>query len=268
MRIGLLNWSGHKNIGDDAMAQVLATELVKRGHVVINQGEHPKPDEVDAYFWGGGTLISATGVWPEIPPRKPLIGFGIGVAEHPNSNIPAVRYNFDSAKMIFARDIYSYLELTKYRVPAMLSFDPVFLLDYDDPEEPRDFVAVNIIGSRKTDYDLVKETLEKYKGERIRGFAVGSPEDEQGMKDFGIEFDFFDDPYELYKFLKHAKVAICTRLHANVFAYMANVPEIVPITYDQKVKRFHEYVVNNRIPVRHMREMLNKNLDYACDLLS
>ena len=156
MRIGLLNWSGHNNIGDDAMAFVLQKELEKRGHNVINQGERAKPDEVDAYFWGGGTLISATGVWPDIPLRKPLIGFGIGVGEKPDSNIPAVKYNFDDAKMIFARDYYSYIQLSKYRVPAILSFDPVFLLDYNDPEEQREYVAVNIIGSAKTDYEEVK----------------------------------------------------------------------------------------------------------------
>lgn len=266
MTIGLLNWSGHQNIGDDAMTFALEMALKKRGHTVINQGECAIPEQVDAYIWGGGTLISAVGVWPILPKDKPVIGFGIGVCEKPPSDLPALKEELSSVKMIFARDIYSYLELAKNNIPCTLSFDPVFLIDYYKTV-PREYVGVNILQSPKTDYKIVQGFLDRYSKQELKGFAIGHPEDEAGLEAFDIDYEFYSDPYKLLDFLAGAKATITTRLHAAVFSYLARVPEINPVIYDPKITRFMEYVVANKIPVPHMRNVLNQHLDFALSLL-
>lgn len=263
--IGLLNWSGHHNIGDDVMASCIQKALEARGYKVVNQGEEPHPEGIDAYFWGGGTLISQGGIFPPLPVGIPVIGFGIGVCELPLSHFNPEQ--FRDIRHIFARDYYSYIWLVQHNIPATLSFDPVFLLDFPKLDLPRDFVAVNIIASQKTDYKLIKELLQRYDGEDKIGFAVGLPEDPIGCSDFHLVYDFYSDPLKLHKFLSTAKVAITTRLHAAVFAYMSGVPVIEPVVYDPKVLRFLEYVVHNKLSLSYMRERLNEHIDYALTLI-
>lgn len=264
MTIGLLNWSGHNNIGDDVMTYVLKRELEKRGHRVINQGEAPNPYGIDAYFWGGGTLISQHGIFPNLP-DTPVIGFGVGVCETPSSIYN--KEQFKNVKHVFARDIYSYTWLCNHNIPATLSFDPVFLLDLPKNNFDREYVAINIIASHKTDYKYVKDVIKRYETEDKYGFAVGLPEDPLGCEDFHLPCEFYTDPLLLHSFLSKAKVAITTRLHATVFAYLAGVPTIEPIAYDPKVTRFMEYVVANKLDPNYMRERLNEHIDYALSML-
>jgi hypothetical protein len=42
---------------------------------------------------------------------------------------------------------------------------------------------------------------------------------------------------------------------------------VEPVIYDPKIKRFIEYVVNNKIDPKYMRERLNEHIDYALSLL-
>jgi polysaccharide pyruvyl transferase WcaK-like protein len=242
------------------MTQLIKEALELRGHKVINQGEEPHPEGIDAYFWGGGTLISQNGVFPNLP-DKPVIGFGIGVCEAPESTF--IKEQFKNIKHIFARDIYSYLWLCKHDIPCTLSFDPIFLLNVPKSEKKREYVVVNIIASPKTDYAYVKELLKKYKDEDIRGFAVGLPEDPMGCVDFNIPCTYYTNPYELVEFLQGANAVISTRLHATILSYMAGVTEINPVIYDPKLTRFKEYVMDNSLNLLYMRETLNKHIDQA-----
>jgi polysaccharide pyruvyl transferase WcaK-like protein len=265
MNIGLLNWSGHHNIGDDVMSDVIQKALEKRGYTVVNQGENPSETNIDAYFWGGGTLITHDGVFPKLP-NRPVIGFGLGVYEGTEACYKEEEWR--NVKHVFARDIYSYLWFVKHNIPATLSFDPVFLLDLPKLDYERKDVAVNIIASHKVDYAEVKEKLSKYKKEEKIGFAVGLPEDIAGCDDFKLERNFYSNPNTLHEFLSKVRVAITTRLHATIFAYLADVPVIDPIIYDPKITRFWEYVVDNKISPKYMRERLNEHIDYALTMLS
>lgn len=265
MTIGLLNWEFHNNIGDDVMGMVIGKALEDRGHTVIHQGEKPDTQGIDAFFWGGGTLISQSGVFPALPLGLPIIGFGLGVCETPPSAF--MKQQFENVKHVFARDIYSYTWFIQHNIPATLSFDPVFLLELPNREYTREYVVANIIASSKTDYGKVKGLLKDHEGEDIYGFSVGLPEDPRGCEDFKLSCQHFTDPKLLHEFLLKAKSAITTRLHATIFAYLAGVPNIQPVVYDPKVQRFIEYVVDNKVDTSYMRERLNEHIDYALKML-
>jgi polysaccharide pyruvyl transferase WcaK-like protein len=263
--IGLINWSGHNNIGDDVMASCIQKALEDRGYKVINQGEKPDAEGIDAFFWGGGTLVSQCGLFPPPPAGVPIIGFGIGVCEAPPSKFE--EFQFRDIQHVFARDIYSYIWMCQHKVPCTLSFDPVFLLDLPELNLPREYTAVNVIASYKTNYSEIKDRLKDHFGDDFLGFSVGLPEDPIGASDFKLEYKHYTDPFELHEFLSKAKVAITTRLHAAVFAYLAKVPEIDLIVYDPKVIRFKEYVMDNKLDPKFMNERLNRHIELALTMI-
>ena len=49
------------------------------------------------------------------------------------------------------------------------------------------------------------------------------------------------DAYECASLYENAAVALCTRLHANVFAAMHDVP-VIGINYNPKVREFHRWL--------------------------
>lgn len=271
MHVGLLNWSGHNNLGDDAMTEIIQEEILKRGHQVTNQGESPEPEEVDCYIWGGGTLISGHGIYPLLPIHKPIVGFGIGLGESPVADLkdPNLLFILKKLKGLFLRDKYSYIHLAYIglKIPITLSYDPIFLIKPEYAEVRRSYVGVNLINSPKVPLRSEELLLDVVKDEDLRYFAICDKEDVEVCKMRELDHVYIDNSEEVIQFLSQAQAAVTTRLHAAVFAYLAGVPLIMPIVYDKKITRFMDYVVKPKVPLDTMREKLNKDLDHALKLL-
>ena len=78
LSLGLINWSGHGNLGDDAMMRVL-TNRFSKDFDVINFGEFP--GEADWFILGGGTLIAQGSTFMQrIPNPERTIGVSLGVS--------------------------------------------------------------------------------------------------------------------------------------------------------------------------------------------
>jgi len=263
MKIGLINWSGNKNLGDDAMAMIIGEKVKELGHEPINMGESPQGD-VDAYIWGGGTLIdSSTGVFPKLPKDKPVVGFGLGVSETPipNHDTPVkmaigpheVELNLNllediirpslmqkNVRHLYMRDPFSYEQMGKWGFDfCTLSHDPCLWFKLKN-KKPRKYLAVNFIEKLTTGNGKFEtKGIHLYKGSE--GYALSDKHDLKALKKHGIKGKYYKDPEELIDLLAGAHSAIATKLHAAVFCKVAEVPKIKILPYAPKVKRFYEY---------------------------
>lgn len=272
-RIGLLNWSGNGNLGDDAMAEILGEKIYARGYHVINMGEHTDESAADAFIWGGGTLINGShGIWPELPKKKPIIGFGLGLCERPG------RYYWKNMKTfiegalngpnivaLYVRDVATYDELKGIDVKSTLSYDPVLWHEpIPRPQTDDNIVACNFLYCEELSHAAFERERAKLNGAVFKGFAMDQ-EDIRPMVDFGIECQRMRTAHDVMKLLSTAGMALVTRLHAYIFAYICRVPSIKHFAYDPKVDRFIERMRDHT----HAEaiEALDAHLDEALALL-
>lgn len=261
-KVGLLNWSGHGNLGDDAMAAELMRRLEAFGHSPINMGENIRlGDDCDWYVVGGGTLITRSGSFRDLirkaGPHRCLL-FSMGVAADWNGE---ESYLLQSVAGIWARDIYSWHRLRQHSVGAELSVDMLagtfcpFV-----PEGTRRGIAANFMIADNTPHPCLRETVRQIMDElRDRGeepdlFALSREED---VKTMGEKCVLFDDAEKLVSELSKYETAIVTRLHAAVLAWAAGIRDIRPIVYDPKVQYFLERVAG--LSKRNVTDILKED---------
>ena len=260
-KVGLLNWSGHGNLGDDAMAEELMRRLEAFGHSPINMGENIRlGDDCDWYVVGGGTLITRSGSFRDLirkaGPHRCLL-FSMGVAADWNGEESSL---LQGVAGIWARDIYSWHRLRAHSVGAELSVDMLAgtPAPYIHPCD-RKGIAANFMIADNTPHPCLRETVHQVMDElRDRGaqpdllFALSMEED---VKTMGAGCVLFDNAENLVAELAKYETAIVTRLHAAVLAWAAGVPDIRPIVYDPKVQYFLERVAG--LSKRNVRDILN-----------
>lgn len=239
IRIELLNWSGHHNLGDDAMAQILMETIPG----AVNMGE--TSSEADWYIFGGGTLISPGSLYFNLikhPERT--IGFSLGVSYNWNGEWLD---KLKQLKKIYVRDEFSQKRLAEFGVESTLSVDLLCYLE-PQPEKPRVEVWVNAFRDSYPQGD-------KY-------FALSPVEDKEVMP----QAEVYDDFRKLAADLMGAKCVVASRLHANVLAWMTKCPKIYLFSppshgVDFKVVHFYERVAKltpeeaRSIISNHLREL-------------
>lgn len=255
-RVRLVNWSGHGNLGDDAMAKMLIGFLVSKGHLIVEK-------DYDWTILGGGTMLMHQGEFlGKVDHPARTIGWGIGAAESwTNQDLDTLR----QMPAIWCRDDFTYEQLKNYACQAILSFDPL-CAHPGPPATVRSGLAVNLlkpISSNKLEYQASANRLAKRFSETpCKWFALGNPED-VAYNDDAVVFSDFGD---LVNWLGSFKEAAVSRLHANVAAYVARVPYTVPLAYDQKVSAFWMRVAG--IPPAEARQKVLDHLEDLNDVLT
>lgn len=235
MRIGLINWSGHKNLGDDAMAQVLLDFFPK----AVNMGEHPT--EADWYILGGGTLIAPLSQFMAMSPNpEKTIGISLGVSS--NWNGEGVEY-LKRFHRIYARDFFSREKLKQHGVDAVLSVDLLCAL-YKKTELVRKGTMANIMRAPESivpthQQDVVSALDTLLCDKNYKEWFAMSPDEDLATVTFAY---VYTDAVQLLQKMLCTQVVYATRLHANVLAWVAGVPEIHPVAYDPKVDHFYQRV--------------------------
>lgn len=247
-RVGLINWSGHGNLGDDAMASVLAEKL--RDELdVINLGENVYGyTDLDAYIVGGGTLISNGSIYFDLIGQvgaEKCYGLSLGVSNEWNGT---GKDYLNRMRTIFVRDLFSREVLAFYEVNSRLSVD--LSCAYEIPERTNlDWIAVNFLKPRIPQrtflpqaVDKRMETINNLSGkEPVFWVAMSPVEDMKTMGENAVLYDRYDD---LLKLFAKCKTVHATRLHAVIAAWYAGVRDIRPIFYDMKIIHFLEHVAN------------------------
>lgn len=250
MSIQLINWSGHKNLGDDAMAEI----LLKYFDGSINVGEHPT--EADWYMLGGGTLISPGSVFyglVKYPERT--IGISLGVScNWSGEGIETLK----KMKKIYTRDFFSHEKLKEFGIENTLSVD---LLCYLKPtgQKERKEIWANLMYSHCNTYPeleyKINTTKECLEGKDAHYFALSPDEDIKTIP----HAEVFTNAQELLDRLCEAKTIYATRLHAHVLAWLAECDDIQSLPYDLKIQHFFDRVKN--LQPKEAREIINKHLE-------
>lgn len=248
MSIQLINWSGHNNLGDDAMAKILANYFGAE-----NKGEHPS--EAHWYILGGGTLISPGSLfYGAMPYPERTIGISLGVSSNWEGQSAEV---LKRMKKIYTRDFFSHQKLNDYGVANVLSVDLLCYLEAERRPQT-DEIWANLMYSPCTSMSDLEAVVYHTKSEipDAKFFAMSPDEDVATIPQAKV----YTDAQALLNDLAGAKKVYATRLHANVLAWVAE-RKIVPIAYDPKVTHFFERVFRltpetaRKIIIEHLKEI-------------
>jgi polysaccharide pyruvyl transferase WcaK-like protein len=260
MSVGLINWSGHKNLGDDAMAKILLQVIPNS----VNMKESPW--EADWYIVGGGTLISPQSLFFGILPNpERTIGVSLGVSCNWNGeNVEILR----RMKKIYCRDLFSFNKLRMWDVPCELSVDLLCYLLPSTGKARTNGVWANlmyapgsVVSSHLTDLITLKEHLALQDG--VNYFAMSPDEDLDTVPSAFV----YTCAQTLIDDLVGAESVYVTRLHAHIAAWIAghkgNVHQIV---YDPKISHFYERVYN--LSPIEANIIITSHLSEICELVS
>lgn len=241
--IGLINWSGHQNLGDDAMVEILQRYFPE----AVNMGENPKPAKF--YILGGGTLISPDSNFLKIlPDPEKTVGISLGVSCNWRGEDLII---LQKLLKIYTRDYFSHEALNKFGIENTLSFDLLCKLGAERPRERRRTFA-NFLHK----FPHLRWVIDEY-------FAMSPNEDKRAMPEARI----YRSAIELREHLASAERIFATRLHANVIAWLSGCKKIYPIPYDMKVIHFWERVKGIKIEEaqktieRHLKEIYEEIAD-------
>lgn len=234
-----VGWFGHGNLGDDEMLRILEEQLP------------------DTPTFGGGTLIT-----PAFKPQSEFheritdpdetVGISLGVSSDWNGEGADLLRRL---KAIYVRDLYSHVRLKAFNIDSVVSVDLWNVLIA--PKRPRFRKVINVIDlSHKLDPYLTA----------IPGFIAERRKDHQF---FQMSPDHvlvpgahvFSDGKKLLEYLAEAEVAITTRLHATVAAWIAGVPDLRPVIYDPKCAHFLDRAASidqteaHDMMMRHLEEI-------------
>lgn len=254
--VGLINWSGHKNLGDDAMTKILLDTIPRS----VNMKEDPW--DADWYILGGGTLIAPQSLFPgRLPNPEKTIGISLGVScNWAGEHLDILK----RMHRIYTRDLFSHGQLLKWGVDNILSVD---LLCYLKPEEEvlTDGIWANLMYAPGTIVPEYKEQLSKIKldlrDKEVNYFAMSPDEDLETIPDAYV----YTDAQLLINDLQGADIVYATRLHANVAAWVAGCKNIVKIGYDPKINHFYERVAS--LTPERARNIIHNHLNDICELL-
>lgn len=269
MKISVLGWYGHGNVGDEAFK--LAFPRMLPGHIVRCVERLELSDDSDAYILGGGDVVY--GVYTDFLrrfPDRPKIAASVTVT--PNSDMESLAM-FDH---IYVRDQMS-LDLARQHVdPAKVSYLPdVTMLLKPDPVAGRQWlveafnadgldlyekVVVCVISSYITfnkreslarDYinflnvaDDISEAADSVNASFVfLPFSTKVPNDDRVPNAFIADrCKFYKKNYVVYQrlsvqstlnVLSCAQAVVSTRLHSTIFAAMAGVP-FIDLTHHDK----------------------------------
>jgi polysaccharide pyruvyl transferase WcaK-like protein len=258
MRVELINWSGHKNLGDDAMAEVLLEAFPGS----INMGENPT-ENANWYILGGGTLISPGSLYfARMPSPERTIGISLGVSSNWDGEGVEI---LKRMKRIYTRDHFSHNRLKFFGVENFLSVD---LLCYLKPKlkKERTEIWANLMYSDCNTNPILQEeidTIKRYLSDKEVNYFAMSPDEDLRTLSTAI---VYNDANFLLEKLSNAKTIYATRLHAHVLAWLSGCKDIRSIEYDYKIRHFFERVKG--LKPRETKLIIDKHLRQIKSLIS
>jgi hypothetical protein len=232
-----VGWFGHGNLGDDEMLRILEEHLP------------------DTETFGGGTLITPgfkkdSEFYSKITDPDNTVGISLGVSSDWNGEGAELLIRL---KAIYARDLYSHVRLRAFNIDSIVSVDLWNV--HVAPKRKRFRKVANLIDlSHKEDKYL--SLLPHFIAERRNGFEFFQMSQ---THNFMGGAQAFSDGKKLIEYLSEAEVAVTTRLHATVAAWIAGVPDIRPVIYDQKCAHFLDRAASIDQPEAH--EMIMRHLE-------
>ncbi len=246
MRLCALGWFGHRNAGDDRIAEALI-HAFSPNHVTFLPFA-PLPQEIVNYFDG---VILTAGTWH---PRNdlalsferwsrrvhvPIVACGLGIEAIPPEARASAQALAERAAFVWLRDEESRLALAQGLPSAVadrLRVGPDVTWAYPfspAPAHSSPRLALNLRDWHRTTWEP-KKWLEAARATSLPTHAWPlAPEDSVVLRDLepGLENSF--DP----RLAREASVVVGMRLHSLVFASQMGIPT-VGLAYDPKVPRF------------------------------
>jgi len=253
--IGLINWSNHKNLGDDVMAQILLDRIPNS----VNMGEIPLL--ADFYILGGGTLISPRSLFLNVLPNpEKTIGISLGVSSNWNGEWLDI---IKRIKKIYTRDYFSYLKLKEFGVENVLSVD-LFCVLKPTTRNKKNEVWANLMYSKTSINPYLINIINNLKSilKDVKFFAMSSEEDLETIPEAKV----YTNAQELLNDLTSAKTIFATRLHANILAWLSGCKDIRPIDYDPKINHFFERIED--LTSTKARNIINKHLNEVINIVA
>lgn len=269
MKVSILGWYNHKNVGDEAFK--IAFPLLLPSHRVVCVEELKPTDASDAYILGGGDVVydAYTDFLRQFP-DKPKIAASVTVT--PNSDLQGLAM-FDR---VYVRDLMSLDVATPHVDPARLGYmpDATFVLQ-PDPVAGHDWlveaynaaglelyekVVVCVVSSYTAfnrrdalardfiNFLAVAEELSAAADSHQASFvflpfSTMAPNDDRMTNAFvAARCKFYSKNYVVYQklsvqttlnVLSCAHAVVSTRLHSTIFATMAGVP-FIDLTHHDK----------------------------------
>lgn len=235
MSVQHVGWFGHGNLGDDEMLRIVEEHLPETN------------------TFGGGTLITpGSEFYVKIIDPDDTVGISLGVSSNWNGEGEHVLRRL---KAIYVRDLYSHVRLKAFNIDSVVSVDLWNV--HVPPKRARHRRVANIIDlSHKEDSYL--KMLPQFISDRRTGHEFFQMSAEHPSV---AGAQVFDDGRKLIEYLSEAEVAVTTRLHATVAAWVAGVPDMRPVIYDPKCAHFLDRAASiDRIDahdmmMRHLEEI-------------
>ncbi len=228
-----IGWFGRGNLGDDEMLRLIEEQLP------------------DTPTFGGGTLITpGSEFYAKIADPDDTVGISLGVShDWRGEGEPVLK----RLKAIYVRDLYSHVRLKAYNIDSIVSVDlwnvhvapkrkrfrhMANLIDLSHKQDPYFSQLPHFIVDKRNGYEFFQMSS-------THAFIGGAK--------------VYSDAAQLIERLAETEVAITTRLHATVAAWIAGVPDIRPIIYDQKCAHFLDRAAAIDVPEAH--EMMMRHLE-------
>lgn len=234
-----VGWFGHGNLGDDEMLRILEEQLP------------------DTETFGGGTLITPafkkdSEFYSKITDPDNTVGISLGVSNNWNGEGSELLIRF---KAIYVRDLFSHMQLKRFNIDSIISVDLWNV--HVAPKRPRFRKVANLIDLSHKD-DRYLNLLPHFVADARNGFEFF----QMGQShNFMSGSKVFDDGKKLIEYLSETEIAVTTRLHATVAAWIAGVPDLRPVFYDPKCCHFFDRIAAidraeaHELIMRHLEEI-------------
>lgn len=211
-----VGWFGHDNLGDDEMLRILEEHLP------------------DTDTFGGGTLITpafrpGSEFYDAILDPDATVGVSLGVSPDWNGEGADLLRRL---RAIYVRDLYSHVRLKAFNVDSVVSVDLWNV--HVAPKRERFRKVANLIELSHKENPYLS-ALPHFVAETRTGFEKFQMSPAHHLLN-GAQV--FSDGKKLIEYLSEAEIAVTTRLHATVAAWIAGVPDLRPVIYDQKCAYF------------------------------
>lgn len=291
MKITVLGWYGHRNLGDEAMLEGIQHLFSEHKFTVLNdktsiQSIIEKANQSDLFIIGGGELICRNRLFLPVPKwdqtiTVPKIIFGCGVNSEPLE--PHIQQSLDTYRFIGLRDNESCKTIPR----AYPCLDPSLILakKYAFKSAKQENMAAIIPTERNCrNYDegivstsiledsiaLLRKDIEREQFKDVVLLAFGTEDNDDletcnRLQRYLPEYNTVilkpQSPQDALDIVRHCRKTYAFRLHGLLFSWMLRVP-FKCFGYHRKIKRAYD-TLRSFTPETASRN-LEENKEWIC----